>query len=122
MIHNPERGEVLLEIGGAQVVLCFHMDRLAAFSHALGYPSLTEIYRRIDGAEINCLRHLIDCFTIKGDPQLIKDMMETAFDMASVVAAGLKMLEPFTSERKPPAKKAESGTDQATSPSRSANG
>lgn len=101
MLANTERGEVLVEIGGEKAVLCFHMERLAAYSAMLGHPPLGDMLRRINGAEPVALIGLIDAFTIKGDGAALKAKVTHIEDMAALVAAGLKMMEPFLSDRKP---------------------
>jgi hypothetical protein len=96
MLVNPERGEMLLEVKGAKVILCAEMPRLAAFSAKLGKPPLQKIFDLVNNAEVETLYNdFLDCFIIDGDVGALKSKIVDYNDLGKVQAAAIKVLEAF---------------------------
>lgn len=102
MLANPERGEVLLEIGGKKVILCAEIKRLAAFSARINNPPLRGLFERLHGSEVEALLHFVDAFTIDGDAEAIKARMKTLADIAAVTEAAIKVLAVFIGKEPEP--------------------
>jgi hypothetical protein len=108
MIANPERGEYLLEIGSARVVVCAEMKALASFSRAVNASTMNEVVMRLNGSEPNALYAFLDAFTVQGDAEAAKAAVKTFKEVAAIAEAiGFVLAVLFEG---PPSKKAEGAT------------
>lgn len=102
MRPNPIRGEVTAKIGSLDIVMSIDMDGLARLSAASGYPTLTELYRRLHGTEpmtvLLAIEHFAKGGSVDGRPlgreeaisqararMTIEDMMEMQGPLAGLM-------------------------------------
>lgn len=99
-MHNPERGEVPIEIGGEKGVICAENGRLAALCGAVGSKSLTEIMQRVMGADPATMFHALDCMVTSGNAKALRDALNRGkpSDFTIVGNAVARSLEAFQSK------------------------
>lgn len=98
MLHNGERGEVILKLGDVEGVLCAEMGRLPALSTAINAISLQDIYEKIHGAEPNAMLAVIDCLLIDGDGDALKAEIKSMEDYQKISIVALLSLSSFVED------------------------
>lgn len=64
---NGARGEVLLNIGGEELVIAATMEGLSILSTRLECKSLQDLFVRLSGTEVAATRAAIPALTVRGD-------------------------------------------------------
>ena len=82
--YNPERGEVLVEIGGKSVVIANEFERLAQLTSELGGRSFLEIFTRLNSADGSALFAALRVLTIRGDFDEIKSVLHGSRDLPTI--------------------------------------
>ena len=65
---NGARGEVLLDIGGEEIVIAATMNGLSVVSTRLECKSLQDLFLRLSGTELAATQVAISALAVRGDP------------------------------------------------------
>ncbi len=68
-VHNAERGEVPLTIGGVEIVIAATMQGLAAVSSRCGCKSFQDLYALLYNVEVNAVLAGVEAMAVRGDVQ-----------------------------------------------------
>lgn len=68
LVHNAERGEIPLTVGGVDLVIAAEIKRLATLSTRLGCQSFADLYSRLANVEVAAAVAAVEILALKGDP------------------------------------------------------
>ena len=92
MKYNPERGEVLVDIKGKQIVIANEFERLAQLTTELDARSFMEVFSRLNNADPAALLIALRVMTIRGDFDVLKSVLHGSRDLPTVQQAVMKAM------------------------------